>query len=348
MSALETSTVAQVKRLMHGRDAVDVAAWAHKVNKKYPWTAELHFQRQQPHRCGDKELMKKPADLSSCPDNRCLVKGLKHFYGRLVGKQLIDINWPTGMKLTDADAVKFLINLIGDLHQPLHFGSDTDDLGRNFTVMFRGKKLSLYDMWDREIAQTVIKESPGFWWGGWTHVQRTRVEYEKDGRQWKQDGVALLDRWADETARYMCENVYRNPITGRNIVDEVQNGVFRVEENLYELWKREMLSHMLVAGARTAIVLNAINREAENLQGGTAVSGIEAEEDEERKAASGGRKADAAHMAHTHQGVSAAFTNFGIFAAVLVIFLQVMKYWQGKDAVNQADREKRGSAGKGI
>ena len=25
-------------------------------------------------------------------------------------------------------------------------------------------------------AQSVIKNEPHFWWGGWTHVQRTRVE----------------------------------------------------------------------------------------------------------------------------------------------------------------------------
>lgn len=25
-------------------------------------------------------------------------------------------------------------------------------------------------------SQSVIKNEPHFWWGGWTHVQRTRVE----------------------------------------------------------------------------------------------------------------------------------------------------------------------------
>merc|ERR1712048_1503053 len=115
-----------------------------------------------------------------------------------------------------------------------------------------------------------------------THVQRTRVEYEKDGAAWKEDGVKLLAKWADETANYLCDNIYKNPYTGRQISEELQNGVFRLQENLYELWKREMLSKMLVAGARTAIVLNAIlqNREAANLEGGTAVGQIEGEEEE--------------------------------------------------------------------
>mmetsp|Transcript_64722 Transcript_64722/g.192875 ORF Transcript_64722/g.192875 Transcript_64722/m.192875 type:complete len:357 (+) Transcript_64722:3-1073(+) len=353
MSALEGGPVAQVKRLMHGRDAVDVAAWAHKVSKKYPWTVELHYQRQPATRCADKDLSKKPADLSYCPDNRCLVKGLKHFYGRLVGKPLLDINWPAGMKLTDADCVKFLINLIGDLHQPLHFGSEQDDLGRNITVLFRGRKTSLYDMWDHEITQTVMRDSPGFWWGGWTHVQRTRVEYEKDGQQWKTDGVKMLERWADETSRYVCESVYRNPLTGRSLLDDVKDGVLRVDENLFEVWKREMLVKILVAGARTAIVLNSIlqQREAEALQGGTAVSEIEGEDDEDRKVAVAGRRADAHHAVHsasTTQGLHAVIVNLGIFFVVLIIFLQVMRFWLGKDAVTQADRAKRSDSGKKI
>uniref|UniRef100_A0A7S1PLT7 Aspergillus nuclease S(1) n=1 Tax=Alexandrium catenella TaxID=2925 RepID=A0A7S1PLT7_ALECA len=351
MSALEIASVTQVKRLMHGRDAVDVAAWAHKVNKKYPWTVELHYQRQPAGRCGSKDEEKKPADLTSCPDNRCLVKGLKHFYGRLVGKPLVEINWPAGMKLTDADAVKFLINLMGDLHQPLHFGRDTDNLGRNITVLFRNKKMSLYDMWDHEIAATVMKDSPGFWWGGWTHVQRTRVEYEKDGLQWKKDGVKMIETWADETSKYLCESVYRNPLTSRSILDELEDGVFRVDENLYEVWKREMLIKMLVAGARTAIVLNSIlqAREAESLQGGTSVSEIEGEDDDEKKAATSGRKADAHHsVMGARQGPIAALMNAGIFLVVLIIFLQVMRMWLGKDAINQAQREKRSDGGKAI
>jgi len=350
MSALEGAAVAQVKRLMHGRDAVDVAAWAHKVNKKYPWTVELHYQRQKASRCSDKDLSKLPADFSHCPDNRCLVKGLKHFYGRLVGKPSVEIDWPAGMKLTDADCVKFLINLMGDLHQPLHFGSDEDGLGRNITVLFRGKSMSLYDMWDHEITQTVMRDSPGFWWGGWTHVQRTRVEYEKDGEQWKKDGVKMLERWADETSRYVCENVYRNPLTGRSLLEDVQGGVLKVDDNLYEVWKREMLVKMLVAGARTAIVLNSIlqAREASSLKGGTAVSEIEGEEEEDNKAPVGGRRADAHHAVHsssTSQGLMAALTNLGIFFVVLVVFLQVMRMWLGKDAVNQADRAKRSEEG---
>jgi len=322
MSALQTGPVAQVKRLMHGKDAVDVAAWAHKVNKKYPWTSELHFQKNQ--KCGE-------TNFTDCPGNRCLVKALKHFYGRLVNKQLVNIEWPGGIKLTDADAVKFLINLIGDLHQPMHFGVQGDDLGLKINVTFRGKKVSLYDMWDREITQAVIKDSPGFWWGGWTHVQRTRIEYDQDGEKWKKEGINMFDKWANESVKFLCNTVYGNLLakTGQDVLPEtMSSGNFHVDEVLFESWKRELLSRLLVAGARTAIVLNSIlqQREAINLQGGTAVSELEGEDDNERRGPPPvGRKAEIPHGVKVVHGPQALATNSGICVVVVILFLLLVR-----------------------
>jgi len=198
MSALEGVAETQVKHLLGGRDAADVGSWAMKVNKKYPWSVPLHFQPQPSGwKCSG-------ADSSVCPDNRCIAKALKHFYGRLTGQKLVDIEWPAGMKLTDADAVKYLINLIGDLHQPMHLSLASEDMGRNLSVTFRGQQTTMFDLWDSGITQAIMKESPGFWWSGWTHVQRTRVEYERDGEKWKKEGVAQFDKWADETNKFLA------------------------------------------------------------------------------------------------------------------------------------------------
>merc|ERR1712083_665897 len=103
-----------------------------------------------------------------------------------------------------------------------------------------------------------------------------------DGHKWQKDGPLEFDRWADETVSYLCDHIYKNPLNGKSIFTELSNGKYRVDEELFQLWKRELLSKMLVAGARTAIVLNSVldHREASNLGGGTAVSEIEGEEEE--------------------------------------------------------------------
>jgi len=341
MSALDTTAVAQVKHLMGGKDAADVAAWAHKVNKKYPWTTDLHFQRQPSTRC-------EKAEIENCKDNKCLMKAILYFYGRLTGKNLVEITWPEGVKLTDADCLKYLINLLGDMAQPLHFGTADTDMGRNITVLFRGKKTTLYDVWDKEITQTVIKNEPHFWWGGWTHVQRTRVEYEQDSEQFKKEHELLLNRWADESAKFMCSSVYKNPITGKQITEELDaSGVFKLNEQLYEVWKREMFSKMLVAGARIAIVLNSILHHREGqLHAGTAVSHLEGEEEEEESSkVFTGRRADIPHKQHI-RGLPAFLLNLFIGSIALFCFLVLMRLWSGPDRVKQAEREKRSSTGK--
>jgi hypothetical protein len=352
MSALQNGPTAQVKRLMGGKDAVDVAAWAHKVNKKYHWTVDLHFQRQHEGKC-------KPVDLSHCPDNRCLIQALKHFYGRLVNQEAPKIDWGAdakgaGVKLTDADCLKYLITLMGDLHQPLHLGFEENDMGKNLTVEFRGQKMSLYHLWDKELAQAVMKDSPGFWWGGWTHVQRTRSEYEMDNERWKKDGVQMFTEWACESLKFACEDVYRNPVSGRQLSEEAHDngGVARVDDQLFEAWKREMLSKMLVAGARTAIVVNSIlqQREAEHLQGGSGVKEIDGEEEEHAKAAAVARRNGHKHTpGHKHmEGPTAFALNVGLFGSVLVVFIYTMRTWEGDAIIEQTTKAKLQGSGKKI
>ena len=62
-----------------------------------------------------------------------------------------------------------------------------------------------------------------------------------------------MNRWADESAKFMCSSIYRNPITGKQITEELENGVFRLSEQLYDLWKREMLTKMLAASLKRDI-----------------------------------------------------------------------------------------------
>eukprot|EP00933_Yihiella_yeosuensis_P037494 TRINITY_DN3144_c0_g1_i1.p1 TRINITY_DN3144_c0_g1~~TRINITY_DN3144_c0_g1_i1.p1 ORF type:complete len:415 (-),score=74.42 TRINITY_DN3144_c0_g1_i1:132-1208(-) len=342
MSALDTDANSQVKHLMNGRDAADVAAWAHKVNKKYTWTKELHFQRQPSQR-------PTRADFSDCKDNRCLLKAIKHFYGRLTDKKLVDITWPNGMKLTDADCLKYLINLLGDMHQPLHFGTAETDMGRNITVKFRGNTMSLYDLWDSALTQSVISDSPGFWWGGWTNVGRSRVEFEQDKEAFKTEHEKMIQKWGDDTAKFLGEKIYLNPLTGKQVVDELQNGVFEVKSDLYEAWKREMLQIMLKAGARTAVVLNSILHHKQlKLSGGSAMKQIEGEEEFEKmeeetlsaRNAPRGSKRDLPRGRRHHTEGPLALMYNGVIAFVSVFcFLVLMRIWSGPS--NLASKQNR-------
>jgi S1/P1 Nuclease len=50
-----------------------------------------------------------------------------------------------------AVALKFVIHLVGDLHQPLHVGNGLDQGSNNCKVTFHGKPTSLHAVWDEEM-----------------------------------------------------------------------------------------------------------------------------------------------------------------------------------------------------
>ena len=45
-------------------------------------------------------------------------------------------------------ALKFLVHLIGDLHQPLHVGNGTDRGGNDIKVKWFGEATNLHNVWD--------------------------------------------------------------------------------------------------------------------------------------------------------------------------------------------------------
>ena len=50
-------------------------------------------------------------------------------------------------------ALKFLVHLIGDLHQPLHVGSGTDRGGNDVKVKWFGEATNLHNVWDERLIK---------------------------------------------------------------------------------------------------------------------------------------------------------------------------------------------------
>ncbi|MFK8052204.1 MAG: S1/P1 nuclease [Woeseiaceae bacterium] len=45
-------------------------------------------------------------------------------------------------------ALRFMVHIVGDLHQPLHAGNGTDRGGNQFTVVYHGEVTNLHRVWD--------------------------------------------------------------------------------------------------------------------------------------------------------------------------------------------------------
>jgi hypothetical protein len=136
-----------VTRLLHGRSMADEASWADDFRGEHPETSAWHFvdipstaatfnrDRDCPVAAGD----------SQSPWRDCITDRILYFEGRLGDESL-----PEAQR---AVALKFLIHLIGDVHQPLHTLGDARG-GNGIAVSFLGSHTcgtatcNLHNVWD--------------------------------------------------------------------------------------------------------------------------------------------------------------------------------------------------------
>ena len=105
------------------------------------------------------------------------------------------------------DALKYLIHLMGDLHQPLHCISNGDDGGNKDRVIFfppdimgdRTRTMNLHALWDNLIEYKTM-EFPEYLGG----ILNGRIRYDQK-MQWQQGTVEM---WAFESYRLAKDSIY--------------------------------------------------------------------------------------------------------------------------------------------
>lgn len=95
-------------------------------------------------------------------------------------------------------ALRFVVHLVGDLHQPLHAGNGTDQGGNDYSVTFFGKPTNLHSVWDRDMV-----DSEELSYTEMTQWLLRRISPEMV-RDWQQLDPAV---WANESAA-IRENIY--------------------------------------------------------------------------------------------------------------------------------------------
>jgi hypothetical protein len=139
---------AEVARLLAGEaepTLAGVAYWADEVRKhdaeRGPRTERWHFVNL-PRGCGFDAAR-------DCPGGNCIVAALPAQYAILAD--------PAQPDPARREALKFLVHLVADAHQPLHAGH-RDDLGGNrFQVNIDGEGTNLHKAWDVQ----VLRARPG-------------------------------------------------------------------------------------------------------------------------------------------------------------------------------------------
>jgi hypothetical protein len=131
--------VRQLTRIQHA--IVSVAGWADYVAISDPsmkWSTNLHFSHTPKKDC-------QPFDMSrDCPDDKCVVTAIPNYTQRAS-----DLHIEKGQR---AEAIKFLVHLMADIHSPMHVAFEEDHGGNGITVVLpSGSRETLHQVWDSHL-----------------------------------------------------------------------------------------------------------------------------------------------------------------------------------------------------
>jgi nuclease S1 len=135
---------AEVSRLLAmepGATLASISTWAdeHKNRATAPWHY-VNFPRSTCTYDGKRD----------CPDGNCLIGAIQRQIEILGSKA------PAEKRL---QALKYVVHLVGDVHQPLHAGYADDKGGNKYQVQFAGRGTNLHAMWDSGLIKA-LNESP--------------------------------------------------------------------------------------------------------------------------------------------------------------------------------------------
>ena len=113
-----------------------------------------------------------------------------------IDAQLAVLKNPAAGKAERSQALKFVIHLVGDVHQPLHVGNAGDKGGNACRVTWHGRKSNLHTVWDSEMiehTQLSYTELADFASQSRT-PQQIKVWRSGDAETWAAESKALRSR----------------------------------------------------------------------------------------------------------------------------------------------------------
>lgn len=228
---LTKNAKAQVEDLLGGSaaDAMAKASnWAHEIEQKRPETKAWHYVNI-PMANGKYNAER------DCPDGNCAA-------ARIATEMKI-LGDTTQPKEKRAEALRFIINLMGDLHQPLRCVDDGLDHGRNVKVQYGDKHTTLFDLWETEVI-VGLQGTPE------QIVSRLSTKTKLEHRKFWATGS--ITQWCEESAGHAKVNIHDDFFGAAKL----SNGELLVSPEYVDV-KRRLVSEILSrAAVRLAAALN--------------------------------------------------------------------------------------------
>jgi hypothetical protein len=173
---------------------------------------------------------------SNGPPMACIVDKVKQFAAELAAPE------------TDPEerllALKFLLHLLGDLHQPLHCADNRDHGGNDVKVIAQGighhSRDELHGYWDTQFGQAIDTSPKRF-----SETLLARITASQK-QHWEQ---GTPEDWAMETFLIAKNDAYGNPPLSKGSIQHLDSGYVERAKTVISL-------QLSKAGVRLALVLN--------------------------------------------------------------------------------------------
>jgi len=121
-----------------GATLASVSSWADK--QRLPGTAKWHYLNFPENQCQYQAAR-------DCPDGACVVEAAR--------QQIAILRSMSASDMQRLQALKYVVHLVADVHQPLHAGFAHDRGGNAYQVQAFGRGTNLHALWDTGLVQAI-------------------------------------------------------------------------------------------------------------------------------------------------------------------------------------------------
>lgn len=180
--------------LLGGQDAaaalVGVATWADDVRMQRPDSRHWHYVNIPA--TGQASFDR----ARDCPKDDCVVGAVERFSAVLADRSLLPA--------VRAEALRWLVHFVADVHQPLHAGERGDRGGNEVKVRVGSRTYKLHAWWDSEVVDAIGDQAQ--------LVAKLKANVKAPAAKGWASGSP--EQWATDSARVSAQWVYGNWLTG--------------------------------------------------------------------------------------------------------------------------------------
>lgn len=197
--------------------------WADEIRDRRPETARWHYVNIPVTATGYDPKR-------DCRDDDCAVARIERFRGVLA-----DHRQPRARR---AEALRFLIHLVGDIHQPLHAADNNDRGGNDIHLRFGGQRTNMHHLWDMQLVEASSRDPL---------VVAGRIAHSTRMAQWRRWQTGTPVTWANESFHVAQRDIYAVTKGRRNV---------RLAPGYAAAMTPVVQTQLARAGARLAWLLN--------------------------------------------------------------------------------------------